>query len=58
MIYEEDSKESSIENKGKYIAYYPFYETLILDDDKVAIVIHETKDSIRIKEVVDKILIS
>lgn len=48
MIYEKDSKESVRNNDNKQSVNYPFYEKLTLDNDKIALITHETDNNIRI----------
>ncbi|PKI14100.1 hypothetical protein CXF71_16100 [Colwellia sp. 12G3] len=55
MIYEEHLKKSIIENSDKPLVTYPFYEKLILDNDKVSIVTYENKNNIRIGEALHKV---
>jgi hypothetical protein len=47
MIYENNSKECPI-NDNKPAINYPVYEKLILDNDNIALITHETDRKIRI----------
>jgi hypothetical protein len=48
MTYKNDSKVYKITNSNKQHVNYPFSEKLILDNDKIAIITHETNSNIRI----------
>jgi hypothetical protein len=47
MIYENDSKKCAV-NSNKPSVNYPLYEKLILDNNKIALITHETDNKIRI----------